>query len=55
MQNLSTAPATERGPAPSPAPARRSSWPPASGHLEQVGAAVCGPKRVPARWRGRET
>ncbi len=55
MHNLSTGPASERGPVPSPASARRPCLSLVSGQQELIRAARARPKRVPARGRGRET
>ena len=55
MHNLTTAPASERGPAPSLASYRRPCLSLVSGQPGPVRAAWALPKRVPARGRGRET
>ena len=55
LHNPSTAPASERGPAPSLASYRRPCLSPVSGQPGPIRAAWAIPKRVPARRRGRET
>ena len=55
MHNPSTAPASERGPAPSLASYLRSWLLLLSGQPGLIGAAWAMPRRVPARGRGRET
>ena len=55
MHNPSTAPASERGPAPSLASYLRSCLLPLSGQPGLIRAAWAMPRRVPARGRGRET
>ena len=55
MHNPSTAPASERGPAPSLASYLRSCLLLLSGQPGLIGAAWAMPRRVPAQGRGRET